>query len=126
MMKISGNTTVVNYIKEVAGIEDGKVTELNLEHATTYYAIEGNLPTDTTTFNHYKISSINKTLDVTTNNINIYTVKPIITTKAYVENMLETERYTAGKEILFEVTTSESTKMLIHKSTKKLQTYIII
>lgn len=106
---ISGNNTIVTYTKTVTDdMINGKAKELNLKGTTTYYAIEGSIPTDITTYPNYRISSINKTIDLSNNNIIVDTVKPTINTKVYVENALETERYTAGKEILFEVTTSET------------------
>ena len=47
-------------------------------------------------------------LDVTTKGVKIDTKSPTTTVKVYPENKLETKRYTAGKEILIETTSSEA------------------
>lgn len=93
-----------------SNIANGKITAFNLTSSNSYYAIEveGKIPTDSSKYNDYKINSgINIDTKLTASNLYIDTTAPTIKTKAYVENKLATGRYTAGKEIIIETTTSE-------------------
>lgn len=97
----SDYTTTIEYAYTVKANDNIVVTNLNLYESGKMYVIsDSNYVT-----NHPEINSINKTTAIS--NIYIDTVAPLIDTKVYVENALETGRYTAGKEILIEVKTNE-------------------
>lgn len=95
----SDYTTTIEYTYTVKANDDVVVTNLNL-YKTGVYVISGS-----DYQNNHPIININKTTQIP--NLYIDTVAPLIDTKVYVENALETGRYTAGKEILIEVKTNE-------------------
>lgn len=103
----SGNTTGSNktngskitYTYTVKTGDDINISKIKLSQSGTVYAIVE----DT----HDTVRGMSN-IEIIDSNIHIDTVSPIINTKVYVENALETGRYTTGKEVLIEVKTNEA------------------
>lgn len=95
-------TTTIPYKYTVQSGDNLSIEDINLSISGTIYAISGN---DYST-NHPTINSSG--LQTKVKGLYIDTISPVINTKVYVENALETGRYTAGKEVLIEITTSEA------------------
>lgn len=98
----SDYTTTIDYTYIVEDGVNAAITTLNLSKSGTIYAISG----DDYATNHPTINV--SSVSTTVSGMTIDTTKPTVNTKIYVENALETQRYTAGKEVIVEVTTSES------------------
>ena len=94
-------TTTITYTYTVQAGEKFEVNSLNLSKNGTVYILSGN---DYET-NHPTMGVVNKSTAIS--GIYVDAVAPIINTNIYVENKLETGRYTAGKEVLITMTTSE-------------------
>ena len=98
----SGDTSQITYIYKITeDTENVRIETLNLKKTGTIYVSNG----DT-----YKTITGTKNIstDVTSKGLYIDTIAPIINTKIYVENALETGRYTVGKEVIIEARTNEA------------------
>lgn len=98
----SNYTTSIEYTYTVKEGDNIEVKNLSLTLNGTVYAITGS---DYET-NHPQINS--KAIMTEISEIYFDTIAPTINTKVYVEDALETGRYTKGKEILIDITTSEA------------------
>lgn len=98
-------TTTVDYVAEVKQGDNFEITNLKLTTKGTTYAVNAS---DYATNAESRKSFSSKTITSNISTITIDTVAPIINTKVYVENALETGRYTTGKEVLIEVKTNEA------------------
>ena len=97
----SSYTTTITYTYTVNAGEEFNVDTLNLSKNGTVYVLSGNDFAE----NHPTMSLSNNSTAIS--GIRVDAVAPKIETKIYVENELETARYTAGKEVLIKMTTSE-------------------
>ena len=102
------SNTVIKYQKEITkDIKNGKISKLQLQSDTIYYAIDGEIPTDTTKYDPYKVTITEpKELEMNRDNIYVDTKNPTIKTTVYGEK--EGNRYTEGEKIFVTVTTSEA------------------
>lgn len=92
------SSTEITYQYVVQEGDNVDITKLKLSKVGTIYVLSS-------ASEHTSFSGISKETNIF--NLHIDTVAPLIDTKVYVENALETGRYTAGKEILIEVKTNE-------------------
>ena len=97
----SSYTTTITYTYTVNAGEEFNVDTLNLSKNGTVYVLSGNDFAE----NHPTMSLSNNSTAIS--GIRVDAVAPKIETKIYVENELKTARYTAGKEVLIKMTTSE-------------------
>lgn len=99
---VEGNkytNTIITYEYLVKDGDNINVSDLKLSKTGTIYAMNSSTE-------HPSFSGISIQADVS--DLYFDTVAPIINTKVYVENALETGRYTVGKEVLIKITTSEA------------------
>ena len=101
----SNYTTKIKYKYPIKSGDEFDINKLTLHCDSTIYVIDSdfrNNPTNNppTLFNFYNEQTVYYSLRVDG-------ICPSINTKIYVENELESGRYTAGKEVLIEMTTSE-------------------
>ena len=101
----SNYTTTIEYTYTVQDEDNFEIETLNWSKNGRIFAYNSDA--------HPEVLTSSKETNV--NNITVDTKKPTVNTKVYVDNKLEPvvdkqERYTAGKEIKFEVTTNEQIK----------------
>ena len=105
--KESNYTTTIDYTYTIKEGDNFNVESLVLSNIKDVYGVDGNdWDSEHSTYTEPDVINI-ENKSISCSGIIVDTIKPTITAKVYVENALETKRYTVGKEILFEVTTSE-------------------